>query len=242
MSDAGYAQNTGHRHSGGENLEVMQEAKKYNHFLRQLIRQFAGDAESALDFGAGIGTFSDSLDISPQQVHCVESDSAARMQLRQQGFQAHERLSELDSASVSYVFSLNVLEHIDDDMAVLQELYRVLEPGGRMLIYVPAFSILFTSMDAHVGHLRRYRMAGLVELVEHAGFEVSKKAYADALGFFATLVYKIFDKPEPTPLNRRLIAIYDRYFFPVSRIVSVPLARILGKNLYVVATRPRGSK
>jgi len=231
-------QNAGHQHSGGENLEVMREAKNYNHFLRQLIRRFGGGAETALDFGAGIGTFSDSLDISPGQVHCVEPDAAARGLLREKGFQAHELLSEIATASVSYVFTLNVLEHIEDDMAALHDLYRVLEPGGRILIYVPAFPVLFTSMDAHVGHHRRYRMAGLAEKMERAGFKIVKKAYADSLGFFATLAYRLVDKPEPAPLNRNMIRIYDRYVFPLSRVLSVPLARILGKNLYFVATRP----
>ena len=238
MTDPAIRQETGHQHSGGENLEVMREAKKYNRFLHQLVRRYGEGAETALDFGAGIGTFSGSLDISPRQVHCVEPDPAARIQLRQTGFQTHEQLSELADSSVSFIFSLNVLEHIDDDLAILKEMFRVLKPGGRVLIYVPAFAMLFTSMDAHVGHLRRYRMAGLVSLAEHAGFAVNKKAYADALGFFATLAYRAFDKPEPAPLNRRLVAIYDRYFFPISKILSVPLARILGKNLYIVATRP----
>lgn len=238
MTNSEPAPNLGHQHSGGENLEVMREAKKYNHFLRQLIRRFAGNAETALDFGAGIGTFSDSLDISHEHVRCVEPDAAARTLLTEKGFQVHEQLSEIDTASVSYVFTLNVLEHIDDDLAIIRELYRVLKPGGQILIYVPAFPILFTSMDKHVGHLRRYRMDGLVYLVERAGFEIGRKAYADVLGFFATLAYKVIDKPEPAPLNRQLIAFYDRYLFPLSKILSIPLAGFLGKNLYIVATRP----
>jgi len=227
-----------HQHSGGENLEVMQDAEKYNHFLRQLIRRFSNNASTALDFGAGIGTFSDSLNIPSQQVHCVEPDSAARVLLANRGFHTHASLSEIDSVSISYAFTLNVLEHIEDDAAVLRDLYRVLEPGGRILIYVPAFPILYTSMDAHVGHYRRYRMAKLVDIVEQAGFEVKYKAYADALGFFATLALRLVDDLEPAPLNPRMVRIYDRYLFPLSKALSIPLAKILGKNVWLVATRP----
>jgi SAM-dependent methyltransferase len=226
------------RHFGGENLEVMQEAEKYNRFLRNLIRRYAGDASMALDFGAGIGTFSNSLDIPPGRVHCVEPDPAARELLASKGFLPHADLSELDDACIDYLFSLNVLEHIEDDRGTLADLYRVLEPGGRLFIYVPAFNALYTSMDSHVGHHRRYRLSEMAKLLKQAGFSVEKIAYTDALGFFATLAFKLFDTPEPAPLNRKVVRMYDRYLFPLSRVLSLPFARILGKNLFVVATRP----
>ena len=137
-----------------------------------------------------------------------------------------------------YVFSLNVLEHIEDDAAALGDLFRVLRPGGRLFVYVPAFNSLFTSMDAHVGHHRRYRLRELVHMIRGAGFLVEKSAYTDALGFFATLAYKLFDKPEPAPLNPKLVRFYDRLIFPLSRLFSIPLAKVLGKNVYVVARKP----
>jgi len=227
-----------HRHTGGENLEVMQEAENYNRFLRDLIRLYAGDAPTALDFGAGIGTFSNSLDIPPGRVHCVEPDAAARKLLARKGFLCHADLCDVDDACVAYLFTLNVLEHIENDIETLAELYRVLEPGGRLFIYVPAFNLLYSSMDSHVGHLRRYRMAELQEILVRTGFLIEKKAYTDALGFFATLAYKFVDNQQPAPLNRHLVRLYDRYVFPLSRVLSMAFARILGKNLFIVATKP----
>ena len=227
-----------HEHEGGENLEVMREAQNYNRYLRGLVRRFAGDARVALDFGAGIGTFSDSLDLPAARMHCVEPDRNSRVALAEQGFHAHAGLSELVDRSISYVFSLNVLEHIEDDAGTLADLYRVVEPGGRMFLYVPAFMLLFTSMDEHVGHQRRYRLGELARLVEGAGFVIEKQGYTDALGFLATLLFTLFDDGRPGALNPRLIRFYDRFGFPLSRVLSLLFARVLGKNAYVVARRP----
>ena len=226
------------RPGGGENLEVMRDAVNYNRYLRQLVRRYGETAATALDFGAGIGTFSDSPGLDPGAVHCVEPDAAARRQLESLGFAAHESLASVPDGAVDYVFTLNVLEHIEDDRAALADIYRVLKPGGRLFVYVPAFMALFSSMDRHVGHVRRYRLPEMVDRVEGAGFRVSKKTYADFLGFFATLVLKMFDGPEPAPLSPGPVRCYDRLIFPVSRLLSVPFGRILGKNLYVVASKP----
>jgi SAM-dependent methyltransferase len=228
-----------HQHSGGENLEVMRDAHKYNQFLVDLIRQHAGNPQTMLDFGAGIGTFSGSVDIPRNQVHCVEPDVASREHLSAKGYVAHSDIAEIEDTSIDYVFTLNVLEHIEDDAAAISELYRVTRPGGRLLIYVPAFMLLYASMDAHVGHHRRYRLRGLRKLVAQAGFTIDRSAYFDALGFFATLVLKLFESSEPAPLNPKMVGFYDRYFFPASRLLSIPCAKLLGKNVCIVAHRPQ---
>jgi SAM-dependent methyltransferase len=226
---------------GGENLEVMANAHNYNRYLCDLVSRYSHGARSVVDFGAGIGTFSACLDLPPENIHCVETEPASRQECLSKGFNAYSDVSELPEASIPYIFSLNVLEHIEDDAAALRDLYRTLEPGGWLFVYVPAFQILYTSMDAHVGHHRRYRISSLVDCVKQAGFEVERSAYTDALGYFATLVFKIFDKPEPAPLNAKLVEIYDRFLFPLSRLMSVPLARVLGKNVFVVARKPLDS-
>lgn len=230
----------GIRYKGMDNLEVMQEAVNYNRFLRGLVRRFARDTSAVCDFGAGIGTFSTCFDIPRDRVTCIELDPGARTQLRDTGLQAYPELAAVGDDRFSYVFTLNVLEHIEDDLSVVSEFYRVLQPGGRLFVYVPAFQALYSAMDAKIGHHRRYRLRDMTSLLSSVGFRIEKCAYTDALGFFATLAYKWLDKRADGSLNLVVIRYYDRYLFPISRILSLPLARVVGKNLYVCALKPGG--
>jgi SAM-dependent methyltransferase len=216
----------------------MQEAENYNAFLRGLIRTFALDTSAVLDFGAGIGDFSGSLDIPPSQVTCIEPDTHAQTYLASQGFETHGNLENIAGDRFTYIFSLNVLEHIEDDNKIVAELYRVIRPGGRIFVYVPAFQVLFSAMDSNVGHYRRYNMRSLTQVMLSAGFTVEKHAYTDALGFFAALVYKIIYRQSDGILNKSSVRFYDRFLFPVSRILSPLLSKVLGKNLYVIAYKP----
>lgn len=176
-------QTDGLRYEGSENLEAMQEAVNYNHFLRDLIRRFAVDTAAVLDFGAGIGTFADCLGIPRNRVACVEPDTDAKAHLAGLGFEAHANLSDVADERFTYIFTLNVLEHIEDDRAIISELYRVLQPSGRLFVYVPAFGLLYSAMDTKVGHYRRYCMKDMMHLLQSVGFHIEKRAYTDALGF-----------------------------------------------------------
>lgn len=87
----------------------------------------------------------------------------------------------LPDAFADVVIALNVLEHIGDDQAAVGELYRILRPGGTLIIEVPAGSSLFDIYDKALMHYRRYDMPGLLTLLERAGFAIERKSH---LGFF----------------------------------------------------------
>jgi len=223
-------------YTGVENLEVMQVAVKYRRYLLDTVAAAAGppSAGPLLDFGTGAGSYAVGLREQGYDVACVEADAGLRQRVADLGFKAAATLDELPPASISTAYTLNVLEHIDDDVGALRGLHRVIRPDGRLVVYVPAFQILFTAMDERVGHLRRYRKQQLVERVERAGFGVRHCAYADSLGFLAALAYRIGGNRDGQ-LNSRSVAMYDRAVFPVSQIVDRAVDRWFGKNLVLVA-------
>jgi SAM-dependent methyltransferase len=227
-SDAAY--------QGTDNLEVMAEARNYNRFLVALVMQHRGSARRAVDFGAGIGTLARRVRDLGLDVLCVEPDARQRETIRGSGMQVVGGLEDVADGSLEYVYSLNVLEHIADDAAALRLVARKLAPGGRLLVYVPAFQLLFTSMDRKVGHYRRYRRGQLEALAVGAGLTVTSSRYADSLGLFATLAYKLVGSAGGD-LDRRSIVAFDRLVFPVSRLLDRAVDRLWGKNAYVVAVK-----
>ena len=224
-------------YTGTDNLEVMAEAVKYNAFLVDLVVSCIEPAAEVLDFGAGIGTFADQLRTRGWSVRCLEPDMDQAAHIESKGFTVYRTAAETPDRFFDLIYSLNVLEHIEDDVAAARMLYEKLKPGGRMLIYVPAFQFLFSSMDEKVGHHRRYDKSGLITVLRRAGFEIDRARYVDSAGFFASIAYKIVGDKDGN-LNPGAIKLYDRYIFPVSLILDRITGQFLGKNLLALARRP----
>ena len=87
----------------------------------------------------------------------------------------------LFSNSVDGVILLNVLEHIEDDFAAMQQVFRITKPGGVVVIEVPAGPQLYDVYDKQLMHFRRYTLSSLVEKLQRAGFQIEEQSY---MGFF----------------------------------------------------------
>lgn len=86
-------------------------------------------------------------------------------------------------ACFDVVGAFDVIEHLPSEEAVLGEIARVLRPGGRLLVSVPAYQWAWTDFDTANGHHRRYTRPGLIAAVERAGFGVERASYAFATVF-----------------------------------------------------------
>jgi SAM-dependent methyltransferase len=83
---------------------------------------------------------------------------------------------------------VNVIEHIQDDHALVARLSALLKPGGRLVVYVPACPIAFGSLDRALGHFRRYTPATLAALMGAAGLQPEWPRYMNVLGLLGWLV------------------------------------------------------
>jgi glycosyltransferase involved in cell wall biosynthesis len=92
---------------------------------------------------------------------------------------------ELARYAFDTVTLINVLEHAEDDTAMLRRAHQLLVPGGRVVAYAPAGRSLFGAMDRGVDHLRRYEREELVGKLQQAGFEVEHVSFHNRMSRLA---------------------------------------------------------
>jgi SAM-dependent methyltransferase len=224
-------------YTGRENLEAMAEAKNYNKFLINFIKRSKKQSDlKVLDFGAGSGTYADMLKEEGIIVDCLEPDAVQQEELTRKSYKVLSDAKALKPSSYDIIYALNVLEHIEDDEGIVVTLTNALKKGGRLIIYVPAFQVLFTSMDEKVGHHRRYRKDRLASHAKKASLNVSELYYCDPLGFCAAFVFKYIGSKDGV-ISSRSVKIYDTFIFPVSRLLQPVLKKFIGKNVVLIAQK-----
>jgi SAM-dependent methyltransferase len=110
--------------------------------------------------------------------------------------------------------SLDVIEHLEDDLAALRELRRVVKPGGTLLVTVPAYQWLWSGHDVVNHHYRRYTRRSLQRVGEQAGWQQVRTTYFNSLLLPAAIMLRVLDRfnrkttessldlwVPPTPLN-----------------------------------------
>jgi len=214
----------------GYSTEIVKKLIKYSGIS-------IGSGESVLEFGAGNGFLADIWKREHGRApECVEIDSSLVAIIRGRGIVCFSSLKECPN-KYDVIYTSNVLEHIQDDVQALISLRNHLNSNGKIAIYVPAFPMLFSDMDRNVGHFRRYQKKELIQKVTLAGFRVDTCIFDDFIGFFASLVVKVFGYKSSTNLGSlRTLKFYDTRIYPMSKFLDKLFTRkLLGKNILLVA-------
>ena len=227
-------------------LHALDDATNYRDWIFDLARPHLLGAERILEVGAGSGTFTGllaqvaptlSLEPGPSGFAALSARFSGRsdVEIVKAGTDDLVRVSEgrrFDAAFLS-----NVLEHIEDDVAALDLIREALRPGGRVIVFSPAFDILYSRFDATVGHHHRYRREVLSARMRRAGLDVVEAKYVNSVGFLTWLVYvRALGR---SPADVRAVRAFDRFVVPVLRAVEARLTPPFGQSVLVVGERPR---
>ena len=143
------------------------------------------------------------------------------------------------------VAAFDVVEHCEPEATALSELSRVLAPGGRMLLAVPAYQWAWTQFDVDAGHHRRYTRKRLVAAVESAGLEVQQATYmfAGTFPFFVAerLGRRLRPAGAPDTSLPEISPWIERILMGLCRLEQRALARRdlpFGSSVVLVATKP----
>ena len=159
-------------------------------FVAAIAEKMAKTDLQMLDIGCGTGA---NLEMLAEfgDAQGVDLSAEALTFCRTRGLE-HVKQGEAENLpyedkSFDLVTGLDVVEHLDDDLAGLKEMHRVLRPSGRALVFVPAFMFLWGVQDDVSNHRRRYTLAEIKDVLQRAGFEVERATYAN-ITFFAPIL------------------------------------------------------
>jgi SAM-dependent methyltransferase len=142
-----------------------------------------------LDVGCGTGANLEMLaDFGEAEGVDVSDDALAFC--RQKGLTAQKGLAEklpFENDTFDLTTALDVVEHLDDDVGGLTEMFRVTKKGGYSLIFVPAYMFLWGVQDDVSNHRIRYTRKQIVERLESAGYTIERATYANWT-FFAPIL------------------------------------------------------
>jgi SAM-dependent methyltransferase len=153
------------------------------------LRRWVG--RRVLEIGSGIGNLSAFL-LDAQRLVLTDTREEYLDRLRTR-FAKHRNvtvarlflpteLGDVAGQQFDSIICLNVLEHVEDDSSSLHAIRRLLAPGGRLILLVPALPALYGTIDKALGHYRRYQRTPLTSLLQATGFKVAHVEYFNLAG------------------------------------------------------------
>jgi SAM-dependent methyltransferase len=215
------------------NYDIECQVEKY-HWWFSVRRNILGDfltsmkipsKELAIDIGCGAGSNLNIL--SSKGIHTIGLDhSLYALTLIKRRLELPLINGDLNklpfrSNSIGLFVAMDVLEHVDNDVDGISELYRVLKKGGNLILTVPAFKSLWGIQDVVTGHKRRYSKEEILTKLVRGGFEILSFSYFNLFLFFPILI------------TRRIIHLFGFEIESENRI-NFPLLNYFLKTIFSI--------
>ena len=228
-------------HDGYYVLANMRRARALNRWVFDQFRTFVG--RRVLEAGCGIGNFSELL-LDRERLIAVDNDPLYAEMLRWRlGHLENVRTVKFDLADpaayaavagerLDTIVCQNVLEDIDHDEPVLRAFHDLLDPGGHLIVLVPAHMALFGPADQALGHRRRYSQTDLHTKIQNAGFDVVQMEEFNRLGAWGWMWNNQLKRQRITAWQLRIFG----WLLPVAKAAETMKA---GQGLGLIAVARR---
>jgi SAM-dependent methyltransferase len=231
--------------AGADTLEIMAAAPRYAAWQVEMLRPWLG--RRIMEIGSGTGNISACLrGLDPELLLLTDTDPWYLNRLRQQFAgdpvvdfadltlpdpEAHQRFAD---RRLDAVAALNVLEHIEDHLGALQSMRRMVVPGGRVVLLVPALPALYGTLDTELQHCRRYTKASLRAVMAAAGLQDIRTTWYNRLGTFGWWFNARVRKAPRIPVSQ--LRFFDSLVPLLRHERWLPLP--FGQSLIAVGTAP----
>lgn len=223
---------------------LLSERYNYNHWIYDNIQHFIGC--NILEVGAGIGNITDFIifrnnltviDINQYYVNYLNAKYSFRSKSNFSALNVDIqdiKSSPLAEKTFDTIICLNILEHLKNDRAAVENMSSLLEPGGKLIILAPALKKLYGSMDISFEHYRRYNKKELQSLIHGQNLEIVEIRYMNFLGLLGWFFNGRILKREELPKNQTKL--FDK-LVPFLGIAEKIIKPPLGQSLILIVKK-----
>ena len=208
-------------------------ARNYRNYQLDLIRKFVGG--NILEVGPGRGEIIENFISADNKITMIDTDEEMCKIIRERFKNSDVKILNSNISSLEEKFDtilyMDVIEHIENDIKELDQAISKLNKNGKLVIIVPAFSILFSDFDKSVGHFRRYTKKNFFNY-KNSEVKLRNLKYFDSLGFFILFLSKIL-KFKGNSKAVFGIKVWNM-LIPISRLIDKLIFHSLGKSLICV--------
>ncbi|HZE83207.1 MAG TPA: class I SAM-dependent methyltransferase [Puia sp.] len=231
-------------------LETLELFAHTDHFNRWLFGELAPYCKGhILEIGSGIGNISSLIleRFDKVSLSDLRDDYCEMLRKRFDRNGNLEKIYTLDLAekeigkifpellnSFDTILTSNVIEHIKDDRLAIRNCHKLLKPGGRLIVLVPAHHLLYNSFDAMLGHYRRYTRNTLTGLMQNEGFSIAHTRYFNAIGVAGWWFSGTILRKKILPENQ--LALYEK-LIPLIRLADTLTMHRLGLSVIAVGEK-----
>ncbi|MDX2283584.1 MAG: methyltransferase [Bacteroidia bacterium] len=233
---------------GLQTLETIAAADRFNRWMYETVAQWFKPGD-ILEVGSGIGNISRFALDAGRRV-CLSDIRESYCGYLETQFAAHPGLIDIVKLDLVHpdfdteyagllgqfdnLYALNVVEHIEDDRLAIANCAKLLRPGGRIIILVPAYQALYNRFDAALFHYRRYTRRSLSALFDQNGLHILDAFHFNLMGIFGWWLSGSVLKKELIPSGQ--MKLYNR-LVPAFRLLDRLALRQIGLSVVVAGER-----